>query len=145
MGLLEEIAFEKIDEVLPLLKNSVIVKEYKESRGVNFKDLTDGYHTYEELYYHRMKLTANLFNAYPEFAWKSHYHSDKTIWDGLFIVGVSIPGLGDYSYHYHTEFWDEFYNVTEIDFAPEYDGHTPEDIGRLDKLLDLRLKKINNI
>lgn len=140
MGLLEEIAFEKIDEVLPLLKNSVIVKEYKESRGVNFKDLTDGYHTYEELYYHRMKLTANLFNAYPEFAWKSHYHSDKTIWDGLFIVGVSIPEVGDYTYHYQTEFWDEF-KVRMIDKAPEYDGHTTLDVDRLDKLIDLRFKK----
>ena len=37
MGLLEEIAFEKIDEVLPLLKNSEIVKGYKESRVLILK------------------------------------------------------------------------------------------------------------
>ena len=134
MGLLEEIAYEKIDEVLPLLKNSEVVKGYKESRGVNFKDLTDGYHTFEELYYHRMKLTANLFNSYPKFAWKAHKHSDGEVWDGLFIVGVSIPNVGDYSYHYHVDFWHEF-NVPEREFAPEYDGHTPKDISRLDSLL----------
>ena len=36
----------------------------------------------------------------------------------------------------NTKFWDEF-DVPDIDRAPEYDGHTPEDIDWLFKSLPL--------
>ena len=140
MGLLEETAFEKIDEVLPLLQNNIIVRKYQKSRGVEFDDITDGAHTFNDLYHEIMKLTSKLFNLFPEYAWKTFIHSDGSIWDGYFIVGVSIPEVGDYTYHYQTEFWDEF-KVRMIDKAPEYDGHTTLDVDRLDKLIDLRFKK----
>ena len=51
-----------------------------------------------------------------------------------FIVGVTT-GAGDYSYHYHKDYWD-FFNVKELEFAPKWDGHKPEDIIRLFALLD---------
>lgn len=98
------------------------------------KDVTDGHHTYEELYAGRRELSNIIFQTYSDFAWKTRKHSDGEIWDGLFIVGISIPDVGDYTYHYHTEFWDEF-DVKEIEHAPEYDGHTDKDIDRLFALL----------
>lgn len=140
MELLEKIAFNSIDAVLPLLQNNIIVRKYQKSRGVEFDDITDGAHTFNDLYHERMKLTSKLFNLFPEYAWKTFSHSDGSIWDGYFIVGVSIPEVGDYTYHYQTEFWDEF-KVQVIDKAPEYDGHTTLDVDRLDKLIDLRFKK----
>lgn len=118
-------------------KDSKKVSEYKEITDTNLKDITDGYHTFEELYMHRRVLSSIIFNLFPQYAWKSWKHSDGEAWDGLFITGVSIPGVGDYSYHYHEEFWDEF-DVPEVEFAPAYDGHKPEDIGRLVELIKLK-------
>lgn len=123
-----------------LFTNVEFVREYQSRSGRNMKDITDKYHTMEVLYEHRRKMFAIITSVFKRFAWKSRTHSDGEVWDGLFIVGVSIPNVGDYSYHYHTEFWDEF-DVKELVYAPEYDGHKPEDIDRLFELL-LLIKEV---
>lgn len=103
---------------------------------ISTKNITDGYHTFDELYYHRAVLFATILNSKEnkELAWKSKLHSDGEMWDGLFIVGITTPE-GDYSYHYHHERWDMF-DVKELDKAPVYDGHKPSDITRLLSLLN---------
>ena len=93
----------------------------------------DGYHTLDDLYYHRMVLFSVICNTYKDKAWKSLKHSDGTMYDDYFIVGVVTPE-GDYTYHYHIDHWRDF-DVKEIDSAPVWDGHKPEDIGRLRGLL----------
>lgn len=94
---------------------------------------SDGYHTFDELYYHRMMLFAVVCNTYSDSAWKSKLHHDDTMYDNYFIVGVETPE-GQYTYHYHINQWDMF-DVTVLDRAPEWDGHKPEDITRLLSLL----------
>ena len=47
-----------------------------------------------------------------------------------FKVGIDTPD-GQYSYHYHKKYWNKFNYVNELDFAPELDGHKPEDVDRL--------------
>ena len=93
----------------------------------------DGYHTLDDLYYHRMMLFSVICNTYKDKAWKSLKHSDGTMYDDYFIVGVETP-KGDYTYHYHIDHWSDF-DVKEIDSAPVWDGHKPEDIDRLRGLL----------
>lgn len=83
-----------------------------------------------------MVLTKIIFETYSEYAWKSWQHSDGDMFEGSFIVGISIPNVGDYSYHYDKKFLD-YFNITEVEMAPEYDGHKPDDISRLEKLLEL--------
>ena len=98
--------------------------------GVSRKDISDGYHTFDELYYHRMVLFSIILNHNPDLAWKSKLHHDGTMFVGdYFVCGIETP-QGQYTYHYELEFWDHF-KVKELDFAPEYDGHKPSDIGRL--------------
>jgi hypothetical protein len=96
-------------------------------------EVSDGYHTFNELYHHRMMLFAVICNTYKSQAWKSWKHHDGTMYDNYFIVGVTTPE-GDYTYHYHKDHWDMF-NVKELGKAPEWDGHKPEDITRLLSLL----------
>lgn len=96
-------------------------------------DTSDGYHTFNELYYHRMTLFAIICNIYKEHAWKSKLHHDGTMFKDYFIVGITVPGEGDFSYHYHIKDWDLF-NVKELEQAPVFDGHTSDDIIRLLKL-----------
>ncbi len=89
------------------------------------ENTSDGYHTFKELYHHRAVLFAALIAQMPQKAWKSKTHSDGTVWDGWFIVGIETPG-GMATYHYAVEpYWDMFC-CQERERAPEWDGHTPE-------------------
>ncbi len=103
-------------------------------RGVSRKNISDGWHTFEELYYHRMILFSIILNQNKDIAWKAKKHHDGTMFgDDSFICGIETPE-GQYTYHYKLEDWDKF-KVKEFDYAPEYDGHKPKDITRLYSLL----------
>lgn len=97
------------------------------------QDFSDGYHTFDELYYHRMMLFAIICNTYKENSWKSKLHHDGTMFDDMFIAGVETDE-GQYTYHYNLEHWNEF-DVKVLECGPEYDGHMPSDITRLKTLL----------
>lgn len=97
------------------------------------KGISDKWHTFGDLYYHRMILTYMVLKNYPNLSWKSKQHHDGTMFDDSFIVGINTPE-GQYSYHYDLEHWDLF-DIKELDKAPAYDGHKPEDITRLISLL----------
>jgi len=94
---------------------------------MNKRDVSDGYHTFDELYDHRAALFAALCSAYPRKAWKARLHHDGTMYDGHFIAGLTTKE-GDITYHFEERRWDMFrckvYNV-----APHpYDGATPDDV-----------------
>lgn len=108
----------------------------------NIKDkgqISDGSHTFDELYYHRMVLFSVICNSYKNVCYKSKLHDDGTMYSGYFIVGVTTPE-GDYSYHYELKYWDMF-DVTELKRAPKFDGHNPEDVTRLTSLLGLKYEE----
>ena len=94
-------------------------------------ELSDGYHTFNGLYYQRMVLFAALVNAYNDKAWKSWRHEDgKPCFDGgWFIVGIDTP-KGSYTYHYEDKYWNWF-ECEELPTAKHWDGHTEEDVTRL--------------
>ena len=99
------------------------------------QEYSDGYHTFEELYDHRMFLFSIICSTeeYNKFAWKSKLHDDGTMYDNYFIVGVTTP-KGDFTYHCDMKHWDKF-NVEVLEYAPKWDGHTSDDIVRLESLL----------
>lgn len=101
--------------------------------GVSRKDISDGYHTFDELYYHRMVLFSIILNQNPNISWKSKWHSDGTMYDNYFICGIETP-KGQYTYHYKLKYWDKF-KVKELEYAPKWDGHKPTDIDRLYSIL----------
>ena len=109
-----------------------LIKELK-NKGISRKGISDGWHTFGELYYHRMILTAVIANTYKDDAWKSKQHHDGTMFEDSFIIGFDTP-KGQYSYHYHLDDW-ELFEVKELEYAPVYDGHKPSDIERLISLL----------
>ena len=107
-------------------KSILILKKH----GFSTKDISDKWHTFDDLYYHRMMLTQALSVPLMDIAWKSKLHADGTMFEDSFIIGFSSEEHGDYTYHYDLKYWDLF-TVKEVPNAPEYDGHKPEDIGRL--------------
>lgn len=55
------------------------------------------------------------------------------MFDYYFIAGINTPE-GQFTYHHRMDYWDNF-EVPELDKAPKYDGHTPDDITRLYSIL----------
>lgn len=94
-------------------------------------DLSDGYHTFNGLYYQRMILFAALVHAYKDRAWKSYRHEDGELCfgGGWFIVGIDTPE-GSYTYHYENKDFDRF-DCVELPCGKHWDGHTEDDVTRL--------------
>ncbi len=97
-------------------------------------NISDGYHTFDELYFHRMLLFAVICKSNADKAWRSKLHDDGTMFDDYFIVGVTTPE-GNFTYHHHMKHWDMFDGVKELERAPKWDGHKSEDITRLLSLI----------
>lgn len=88
-------------------------------------DTSDGYHTFNELYDHRAKLFSVIVRCFKDRAWKSKLHSDGTMYEGMFIVGIETPD-GQATYHYDVDPYWGIFDCKELVRAPEWDGHTPE-------------------
>lgn len=101
-------------------------------------EMSDGYHTFNGLYYQRMILFAALVKAHKDRAWKSHRHEDGELCfgGGWFIVGIDTPD-GSYTYHYEDKDWDRF-DCQELPTGKKWDGHTEADVTRLLSLPDVR-------
>lgn len=94
-------------------------------------EMSDGYHTFNGLYYQRMVLSAALVEAHKDKAWKSWRHEDGELCFGgdWFIVGIDTPE-GSYTYHYEEKDW-ELFDCVELPAAKHWDGHTEKDVTRL--------------
>ena len=98
---------------------------------------SDGYHTFNELYHHRAVLFSVIVENFAARAWKSKLHADGTMYEGMFIVGIETPD-GQATYHYDVEPYWNLFRCKELDRAPEWDGHTPDDaIERIGTLRDI--------
>lgn len=129
---------EGLTEVKEILKNALnlISNLQKENEELNRKrlngTLSDGYHTYNDLYYQRCILFATICNSNKNISWKSKRHNDgKKCFDSdnWFIVGIDTPN-GSYTYHYEMKYWYLF-NIQELEKGKEWDGHTEKDVTRL--------------
>lgn len=90
-------------------------------------DVSDGYHTFNELYHHRAVLFSVICNQNKHLAWKAKSHHDGTMFANMFIVGIETP-MGQATYHYDVNpYWD-YFDVPVLDKAPEWDGHTSEQV-----------------
>lgn len=94
-------------------------------------DLSDGFHTFNQLYYQRMMLFATIVKQNRDKAWKSLRHEDGELCfgGGWFIVGVDTPE-GSYTYHYEDNYYSLF-DCVELERAKHWDGHTEKDVTRL--------------
>ena len=101
-------------------------------------EMSDGYHTFNGLYYQRMVLFAALVKQNKDSAWKSHRHEDGELCfgGGWFIVGIDTPD-GSYTYHYEDKDWDLF-DCEELPVGKHWDGHTEDDVTRLLSLPEVR-------
>lgn len=108
--------------------------------GCETGKVSDGYHTFDELYDHRCL----LFMAFQAMAeryydgryvrtWKSRKHHDGSSFDGWFIAGMIFEDQGQISYHIPNKYWDLCQAYT-LETAPEWDGHTSAEV--IERLID---------
>lgn len=109
--------------------------------------VSDGYHTFEELYDHRITLFIALckakndwvhppgarnvvFDGYARTAWRSkkHHPKDKDMYEGWFVLGLFKEPGKQITYHLPLSRWEECEFAVELPHAPMWDGHTPQDV-----------------
>ena len=95
---------------------------------------SDGYHTFDELYDHRITLYIALCKqladkeGFEPYVWRSELHSDGSRFDGWFILGIEEGKGAQITYHLPMSRWAETGFAATLDRAPEWDGHTPPDV-----------------
>ena len=102
---------------------------------ISTEEISDGFHTFKELYEVRRVLNAALFNEwfklkkYNVHKSRKHYDGKLCFNGGWFIVYAELP-KGQISFHYEEKYWDEF-KIPETDKALiEFDGHNTNDVCR---------------
>lgn len=91
--------------------------------------VSDGFHTFDELYEHRFLLFVNLMRSNPAISWRANNHDDGTMFEGWFIAGMHLP-TGDITYHMPVRMWTllDSSGIQTTLRAPKWDGHTPADV-----------------
>ena len=119
------------------------IKTLKETNNVS-----DGYHTFGELYDHRIENFLALVKAIHVLnkfrlekrrtpLWYSMNHSDGgKVYKGWFVAGIDTSPGKQITYHIPIEYLSQFEAVAKPrKKAPTYDGHTSEDVvERISKL-----------
>lgn len=110
--------------------------------GVTMGQLSDGEHTFDELYTFRMVYNANLFKSWIDrkdiSLYRSKKHDDGEYCfgaDGEWFVVVAETPAGQISNHYQTEYWNLFDFMPTVETAPKWDGHSSADV--VDRLITL--------
>ena len=96
-------------------------------------DVSDGYHTFDELYEFRKVYNAALFNEWAKTGKYSvhksikHYEGDECFGGDWFIVVAVLPE-GQISNHYKMKDWELFKIPSFGRALYEFDGHNSEDV-----------------
>ena len=95
-------------------------------------NISDGFHTFGELYEHRIALFLALMACRPEDSWFSRYHEDgKYPFDDpeWVVAGMDLP-TGSITYHIPSSYWDLLWQTGAYCrvSAPKWDGHTPNEV-----------------
>ncbi len=106
----------------------------------NKGEVSDGYHTFNELYEHRNILFINVALLNPKLAFKTWLNDKKEAWEGWFILGINTA-FGQVTYHIPAEYW-HLVNVNEVEYNSDYDGHTSGDVA--DRLIKFAQRELIN-
>lgn len=127
------------------IKDAMEKAGYKEDNSHRIETpQSDEYHTIEELYDHRAVIFLTLCRALQTIngfarraklhesmttpVWRSKLHSDGTMYDDMFILGLNKEPGKQITYHLDMKYWDALESIEELEKAPEFDGHTSADV-----------------
>jgi hypothetical protein len=102
--------------------------------------ISDGYHTFDELYDHRCHLFIALMRSNPDISWRANNHEDGSGYPSWFVAGMHLP-TGDISYHLPNWMWEmlDYSGIATSNKAPKWDGHmAPDVVNRLAEWFKVR-------
>lgn len=102
-----------------------LIQISKKEEKIKTKEISDGHHTFQELYDQITILWAILCNAHPTISRKSKKHFDEE--------NDPTPN-GPATRHIKLEYWDLF-SIQELEYALPYDGYNPKE--NTERLLSL--------
>ena len=112
------------------LKAVEMARDAEQKKIQKLKDdgtMSDGYHTFNELYDYRKAYNAAFFNEiakkYKVLKSKRHSDGEECFGGGWFIVMAELP-TGQVSNHYELKDWNLFKCKVQ-EKADVWDGHTP--------------------
>jgi hypothetical protein len=99
------------------------------AEGCDTNQISDGYHTFGELYEHRITLYIALCRKLEKGrVWRTQKHSDGSVWEGWFVLGIDYKQGEQITYHLPMSIWDDAEFAETVEKAPDYDGHTGGDV-----------------
>lgn len=95
-------------------------------------DVTDGSHSFAELYAHRCSLFVALMLNAAVPAWRSRKNADGSMYDGWFLAGMELTQGTAITYHLpdHMWAWLDAPRIATLEQGPPWDGHTSDDVIR---------------
>ena len=118
----------------PSKVTSLEVSPDEDIEPIDKGEVSDGFHTFNELYAHRVRLFSTLMRAFSDNAWWSFCHSDGEQYEGWILAGIDTP-TGTVTYYLPESEIEYLPAGTEIEFGKEWDGHTASDV--LERLTSL--------
>lgn len=122
-----EIGYEVIAEQQQMLVRAIL-QHFQQEQEID-ENTSDGYHTFKELYDHRIALFIALMRSNPLISWRANNHEDGIGFEGWFIAGMHLP-TGDITYHLPDSDWTklDYSGIATSNKAPKWDGHTASDV-----------------
>ena len=116
---------------------------YRIEKTKDGKSISDGYHTFKELYEFRRLYNAAFVKAskgkLKSFKSRKHSNGDLCFGGEYFVVVTQLP-TGQISNHYKNKYYNSF-AAKYVPFAPKYDGHTSTDV--INRLNEFIKKDVN--
>ena len=125
-----------VDHPSKITASETFTAEASGADVVDKGEISDGYHTFNELYAHRVRLFSTLMRAFADKAWWSFSSSEGEQWEGWILAGIDTPA-GAVTYHLPESEIPHLPEGSEIEIGKEWDGHTADDV--LERLVSLNL------
>jgi len=90
--------------------------------------ISDGYHTFGELYEARCLLFVALIQAHKSKSWRASRNADGQKWEGWFVCGIQPQAGRQITFHLPEKFWASLDGIETHDVNPYFDGHTGADV-----------------
>lgn len=123
------------------LVNNLMAATREEVEEFNCDLVSDGYHTFGELYEHRIRLFIVLCLTIVSNPMTNNlrvWKKKDNLYDGWFILGINLKEGEQITYHLPMDKWNDCAWAEEgVDY--KYDGHTSDDVlKRLEKIYKLQ-------
>lgn len=113
---------------------NVLISSSEEDKNL----ISDGYHTFGELYEIRCLLFIALIQANQKSAWRASKNADGQKWEGWFVAGLFAEPGYQITFHLPEKYWARLDGIETHDVNKYFDGHNTDDIiKRLETLTEI--------